>query len=194
MLVGKGVLNPKTRTTECHSIDMVYLTRLYNLEKKCASVLSWSDSQGKQDYVIFMIEPPGRIRLYYTLKASAKETINMNYQIHLTTTECNYGGKRLWFICPDCHRRSRIIYKHPTGCRFTCRICNNLTYASQQVGYPHWSILRDAFINLPKWQRQYFKTRSMKKRQRLLKKINRLNSGLQGIIDWGRPTRRKRKR
>lgn len=38
--------------------------------------------------------------------------------VHVTTTPCNFGGTRLWFLCPSCGRRCAILY--PVLCR-KCR-------------------------------------------------------------------------
>ena len=51
-----------------------------------------------------------------------KQTISFSW------TQCNYGGKRIWFCCPFCGRRCAIIYG--AGKYFGCRVCYNLTYES----------------------------------------------------------------
>jgi hypothetical protein len=45
-------------------------------------------------------------------------------------TPCNYGGRRTWFLCPQCGRRVLILYG--AGKRFLCRHCYGLTYSCQQ--------------------------------------------------------------
>src|SRR5262245_27315307 len=54
-------------------------------------------------------------------------------EIHETVwfdrTECNFGGQRLWFLCPNCGRRIGVIYL--VGARFLCRYCHKLPYTSQ---------------------------------------------------------------
>lgn len=41
------------------------------------------------------------IKLQYThTSRETDEKENMDYRVELTTTPCNYGGKRYWFICP----------------------------------------------------------------------------------------------
>jgi len=194
MSVGRGVCYPKTRTSECLSIDMVDLNKRFDLELESEEILSWKISSGKYSIITLEIEPPGFIRLIYTINNHSGEKTEMNYRVYLTTTECNYGGERYWFNCPQCGRRCRIIYKHPRGYWFTCRICNNLTYASQQEGYPRWKAMQDAVFKLPEWQHQYYRAKSEKKRRRLLRKMNRVTGGLQAIIDWGRRLDRGRKK
>jgi hypothetical protein len=174
-------------------IDMKSLAKDYDLESKTVTILSWKDTWGKEESVILIIEPPGFIRLRYTITKKSGEKHKMNYRVYLTTTECNYGGKRYWFLCPSCTERCRILYLHPTGYRFTCRTCNNLTYASQQEGRPRWKAMREMIFEYPRWQRQYYRARSERKRRRLEKKLVRLGFGLQKIIDWGKRTKRKRR-
>jgi hypothetical protein len=48
--------------------------------------------------------------------------------LSLDTTPCNYGGRRVWFICPQCGRRVAILYGTP----FACRHCHQLDYRSQR--------------------------------------------------------------
>ena len=44
-----------------------------------------------------------------------------------------YGGRaRIYFICPKCNRRSRLLYL--ITARFKCRKCAKLNYESQRVG------------------------------------------------------------
>ncbi|WP_374972754.1 hypothetical protein [Spongiibacter marinus] len=52
-------------------------------------------------------------------------------KVRLTSTECNFGGKRWWFACPHCNSRRTALYL-ATKSSFACRVCLNLPYASQQ--------------------------------------------------------------
>ena len=49
--------------------------------------------------------------------------------VHLTWTGLHFGGRRPWFLCPDCSRRVAILYHAD---RFACRHCHNLTYDCQR--------------------------------------------------------------
>jgi hypothetical protein len=42
---------------------------------------------------------------------------------------CHFGGDRAWFHCPKCGRRAALLYLSSI---FTCRVCLNLAYESQQ--------------------------------------------------------------
>ncbi len=49
-------------------------------------------------------------------------------RIALDWTPCNFGGERVWFLCPDCDRRCGVLYPD------TCRTCARLHYASEHEG------------------------------------------------------------
>ena len=79
----------------------------------------------------------------YTVEECQKVTVNEleladalfielgNQQIQLTSTKCNYGGSRIWFICPNCQNRIGALYCKPSSDEFVCRNCNNLKYQLQ---------------------------------------------------------------
>lgn len=68
------------------------------------------------------------IRLRYTA-TSHGERKDYDYTVMLTRTGCNYGGARLWFLCPCCGRRVAILYG---GAMFACRRCYRLAYEVQR--------------------------------------------------------------
>lgn len=65
------------------------------------------------------------------------EETDYDYEVRPTTTPCNYGGVRYWFICPlskngvYCGRRVAKLYKAPGGNYFGCRHCYDLSYESR---------------------------------------------------------------
>lgn len=81
----------------------------------------------------------GAIELSYTISRDGQSE-QVRYQVPLTWTECNYGGKRPWFICPGggCGRRVGKLYLD--GKYFLCRHCHNLAYQSQREG-KEWRLL-----------------------------------------------------
>lgn len=46
----------------------------------------------------------------------------------LDVTEANYGGKRYWFLCPECGARKRVLLYQ--GGRLACRGCLDMPYPS----------------------------------------------------------------
>jgi hypothetical protein len=120
---------------------------------------------------------------YTTTDLNTGEKVEYDYKVALTTTPCNLGGVRYWFICPlnkngvYCGRRVAKLYKAPRGNYFGCRHCYNLSYESRnecrlgrfgQLGY------------LLKAERQYEDLRNTVKRWTYkgipTKKVRRLNA------------------
>ena len=68
-------------------------------------------------------------------------------RIELTTTDCNYGRFRYWFVCPVvkdgvyCGNRCAKLYLPPGGQYFGCRECYDLTYESCQKSHKYDRII-----------------------------------------------------
>lgn len=57
---------------------------------------------------------------------------NGSAKVLFARTACNYGGYRIWFVCPECNRRTSALY---IGLgRYACRRCWRLPYQSQSRG------------------------------------------------------------
>ncbi|MDX9988646.1 MAG: hypothetical protein RB290_08455 [Thiothrix unzii] len=53
----------------------------------------------------------------------------------VTATQCNYGGLRYWWVCPDCGRRVGVLYALPWQFKtWACRHCHEAVYASSRAG------------------------------------------------------------
>ena len=68
--------------------------------------------------------PISSLRINYWVKRITIE----GQLVEITSTKCNYGGLRKWFICPKCKRRVGVLYRKPLLASFLCRHCQNLTY------------------------------------------------------------------
>ena len=67
------------------------------------------------------------------------ELIPIKERIPLTKTSPNFGGERFWFLCPDCNRRVRKLYRPENKLYFRCRICYDLMYQSHESNvYDGW--------------------------------------------------------
>lgn len=65
------------------------------------------------------------------------ETIHFEGERIVTTwTGTNFGGRRQWFLCPNCDRRCAIIYRIGAGPLWCCRICGGGRYFSEHES-PH---------------------------------------------------------
>lgn len=54
-------------------------------------------------------------------------------RVLLATTSLPSGGRRWWFVCPECLKRRDLLYLLPGGLRLACRQCRGLAYASQRT-------------------------------------------------------------
>lgn len=103
--------------------------------------LTWTragagEEAGSIDYEINTIDPQDMwMRVHYTHKSYwDDEPDKMDYKIRLETTQPNYGGKRLWFICPKTGQRAAVLHKPPGSKCFASRHAFNLKYQSQSRG------------------------------------------------------------
>lgn len=74
-------------------------------------------------------------------------------QIMLTSTRCNYGSHRQWFLCPACGSRIGTLYRKPLASDFFCRQCNKLIYQLQRYHRSNVEHLLRA-INIAKMNNQ----------------------------------------
>ena len=88
--------------------------------------IEWSDGSEA--------EIEGRDNGLKIVHRSARYPQNLDDQLCLNWTPCNFGGQRPWFICPDCGERAAVLYAFP---RFRCRACHLLVYASTHRS-EHW--------------------------------------------------------
>lgn len=77
---------------------------------------------------------PGRVWLKYRSRSCGSEWADHEYPVQLSDSDCHFGGRRQWFLCParGCGRRVAILYG---GEIFACRNCHRLTYQSQREDY-----------------------------------------------------------
>ena len=112
----------------------------------------WTSEKYLEVFIKYWWTKEGRkiANIYYEVKRSETGSIyvqlsyirtfapdeEITYPVELTTTPCNFGGVRYWFLCPlvvdgkACRRRVGKLYL-PWGSRyFGCRTCHDLTYRS----------------------------------------------------------------
>ena len=113
---------------------------------------------------------------------------NLDYKIRLTTTSCNYGGVRYWFICPlsknriYCGRRVGVLYNIDKY--YGCRRCGEIAYYSQRRG----GRFRGSSVSFPdikrvekEIKRYYYKGKPTRKYKRLIRMRNKLNNDFMGF-------------
>jgi hypothetical protein len=102
-------------------LDIRWLKRKSLLISGLNITLSWS----RGDTVLASLEAT-IYENYMLLIYTHNKTEDIQQKLYFTYTPCNYGGTRIWFLCPLCGRRCAIIYMHEKY--FACRICCGLTY------------------------------------------------------------------
>ncbi len=103
-----------------------------------AGLLSWSNGGEQTGFIDYRMEAD-RMILNYRHRSNGREWEPVEQSITLDRTPCNYGGHRVWFLCPRCLKRVAVLYG--AGKYFFCRHCYNLAYGSQQESRP-WRLMR----------------------------------------------------
>ncbi len=135
--MGRGYRISKNVAEDCFKLSIFEMRQNGFFTKFFSGDIAWL-ADGKRSSVVARLEPVGdalQLRLLYTQtdhKTGQKQ--EFNYIINLTTTPCNFGDLRYWFVCPiskngiKCNRRVGVLYKG--GDYFGCRHCYNLSYRS----------------------------------------------------------------
>ena len=88
-----------------------------------------------------VLEGCRRIQIKDVLKQAKKKMMlslsmtvleSNNQEIHLSTTQTNFSGKRLWFLCPRCGTRRSVLYSNPISEAIECRKCLGISYKQQR--------------------------------------------------------------
>jgi hypothetical protein len=122
----------RTTTEEVHRIDIRYMRQQGFLRPGYDGSLSWSCGDRKTGSVMYRVETDSLV-LVYRARVQGGEWKSIEEHVRLDRTHCNYGGERVWFLCPDCDRRVAVLALY--GSRFVCRHCHKRPYGSQQEGY-----------------------------------------------------------
>lgn len=137
---------------DCLSISVFWLNRAGFLNSRGTSTqICWKDCAGEiAAEVVLEVQLDGvryssedHISLKYAITDRyTQEKESIANLVDLTSTPCNFGGKRYWFLCPldvggrPCNRRVATLHLPIGQKHFGCRHCHNLTYRSSQEA--HW--------------------------------------------------------
>jgi hypothetical protein len=142
-------------------IDLATMRRRNWLTPGGPRQLYWTRGGERVGSIGYTVNPHS-MTLDYRTRDDGGEWKPVRYEVWLQRTRPHFGGERLWFLCPRCHRRCRILYG---GAYFYCRKCYRLGYESQSE---------------ESWQRQI--TRAEKIRARL---------GEDQCVEWPFPPKPK---
>ncbi len=87
----------------------------------------------RESSTINIITRENALELNYRIRSYGEDWQDRQQHIMLVHTECNYGGTRPWFICPQCARRVGVLYSRGI---FLCRHCTNVAYSSKSENLP----------------------------------------------------------
>lgn len=104
------------------------MNKIFSNNKKEPLETYFSIKISRIKHLLSTDKPIDKVRLVDTYEGRF-ETIDLK----LTTTPCQYGGFRYWFICDQCNKRVGIVYEAPN---YICRYCLGLSYKSQLI-QPH---------------------------------------------------------
>lgn len=123
----------KTTTEEVNRIDIRYMRQQGLLRwPGCTGSLSWSCGGEPTGSIRYRVEQE-RLVLNYRYRSHGEEWQDIEEPVWFDRTPCNFGGERLWFLCPHCGRRVAVLYG--ADVRFLCRHCYRLPYGSQNEIY-----------------------------------------------------------
>lgn len=118
----------KATTGESKAFDIRALKKWGALKAGYAGSYSWSRGNEPIGDIRYRVGH-SEITLNYRVRMYEEDWETVEQYIPLTSTGCNYGGQRPWFIC-HCGKRVAILYAG--GKYFRCRHCYDLAYNSQQ--------------------------------------------------------------
>lgn len=120
---------------DCKAVSIFWLNRNDYLCGYRSGSIRWTragQETGSIGIEVSIENYEGSIRFQYTqTDRHSGEKTSLDYNVTLVSTQCNFGGKRWWFICPlgNCGRRVGVLYLGG-GKYFGCRHCYDLTYES----------------------------------------------------------------
>ena len=110
-------------------LDIRILRRQGALRPSTWSTQTWS-RQGEAVGTINVraVLDGASLTLIYRTRQTGEEWQDVAETIDLDATPCNYGGERVWFLCPSCQTRRDVLFS--VNGRFRCRACHDLAYTS----------------------------------------------------------------
>lgn len=165
------------------AINIFWLRKEHFLKGFRIGSITWTRGEKKSSVSITVDILTGNfIELAYSQTSYQNNSKqSYNYKVPITSTPCNYGGKRYWFICPMqsnglyCGRRVATLYM--LGNYFACRHCNDLTYQSRCENYTaKWRFFSALFEDEDKVdefyymkRKRYYKGKPTKAYQKILR-------------------------
>jgi hypothetical protein len=113
----------------CRSIDIRESCREGRLHTGNIFVLPWTRAGEPYGQAYVVVGEDAIFLVFEALPDEGSECGPVIRRLPITWTACHFGGRRPWFECPYCRRRSALIYIGDED--IACRRCFGLAYASQ---------------------------------------------------------------
>jgi hypothetical protein len=177
----------KATAEESCDITIFQLKKWGMLAGSTNRVVEWfSRNTGKKTarvVVVTEMEDEPLVMLLYSLTDRYGNETKYDQIVQLTTTPCNFGGERYWFLCPLCYSRVGALYLPRNDVRFACRHCNDITYQSRNrctMGlFGHTSRQIDKLRSeIKRWTWQGRPTRKVRRLQALERKMGVLSGSV----------------
>jgi len=127
----------RAATDNSKALDVWKLAREGSLVPGQVCTVRWLRGDAETGSISF-VAMDGYLRFHYTQSSYWSDTKReYDYAVQLKRTPSKVGGERVWFECPRCHQRVRMLYIPPGGGRFACRRCHDLAYSSQHQSRTH---------------------------------------------------------
>ena len=122
--------NAKTTCNEVKRIDIRVMKKNGWLEPGWMRSMSWECGGEPSGDIKYKVDHDG-LTLIYRFRSYGDDWQDIKERVLFSRTACNYGGERLWFLCPHCGKRVAVLYG--VDARFLCRHCYGLSYATQRT-------------------------------------------------------------
>lgn len=195
--MGRYYWDKKDTVEDCRSVSISFLRKHDYFCGYRTGRIYWTNSLGEETgsigIAVSITEGEQYARFYYTVTdRSSGEKTEYDYKVALTTTACNFGGLRYWFICPlskngvYCGKRVAKLCLPPGGNYFGCRHCYKLSYESRnesrlgRIGQLGYLLKAERQIEelSSRVKRSFYAGRPTRKYRRLIRMQNRLNAYL----------------
>jgi hypothetical protein len=124
--MGRYYWDKKETVEDCRSVSISFLKKHGYLSEPCcmSGTIVWtnrfSERASSIGIMVDTLYNVGYVKFSYTVTdRNTGEKTDYDYKVQLTTTPCNFGGVRYWFICPlskndvYCGRRVGKLYCAP---------------------------------------------------------------------------------
>lgn len=129
---GSGRTEWRAKAERALRLDIKSLKKQGGLRPGLSLTSRWTWNSGESSSITILTRE-NALELIYRVKNPGEDWKDRHQHIALAYTECNYGGTRPWFICPQCSRRVGVLYSRGL---FLCRHCTNVAYTSKSENLP----------------------------------------------------------